>query len=238
MKRYGYLGQLLVFLILVPIGFRRYFFSGSQVFSLPLGVHLHAMGMVLWCLVLLAQWKFARRGPFSNHRRLGIAAATLAPLLVASMLWMLGYSFERMAPHLSLEDNLAQVFYPFSQTLGFSLFFLLAWLNRRQGPHHKVYILWATVILLGPTLGRLPWSQVGLQHIDMDLWIMNGIVLLFTLATGRRKHWKPYAVGMLVFAGLHLGYLFLPYTDVWQIIAKGWFLRKGAPEYPWASAYL
>jgi hypothetical protein len=52
--------------------------------SLPLIVHLHAAAFSVWILLLVAQVSLVVRGRVAAHKRLGILAAWLLPLMVIS----------------------------------------------------------------------------------------------------------------------------------------------------------
>ncbi|MEQ8907296.1 hypothetical protein [Ekhidna sp.] len=222
MKNYRLIAAFFVFiLLLVPIGFRRYFAAllDGEIQSHVL--HFHVIVMTIWCLMLIAQPILINIKQHNFHRMLGKASYWLVPIIILSIWLVIRHSFFRMEEHLTLEDNLAQIFFPFSQMILFGGFYSLAILNKTKPPVHMRYIIVSSVSLLGPTIGRINFSSAGLGSIDMDLWVMNLTLIGFIIYDQLKKlKSQPYYIGLMTYALMNWAYYSFSSTELWQIAAR------------------
>ena len=208
-------------LLLVPIGFRRYFAALLAGDNQSWTLHFHLMVMTLWCLMLIAQPILIAKKKNKIHKIIGRASWVLVPIILVSIWLVIRHSFFRMEAHLSIEQNMQQVFFPFSQMLLFGVFYLLAILNTHNPRIHMRYIIVSSVSLLGPTVGRINFSSVGLGSLDMDLWIMNLFLIGFIVYDlVNKKQYLPYYMGLGAYALMHWAYYSFSSTELWQIGAK------------------
>lgn len=227
-KAYKHITWLfVVILLLVPIGFRRYFGLFPAVNQIAWQVHFHTICMGVWCVLLVIQPLLIRWKKRKWHRLLGMLSYMLVPTIIYSILLVIAYSYKRMAPHLSLEDNRAQVFTPISQMILFGFFYSLAMYHRKMAGLHMRYIIVSSIALLGPTIGRINFTSLGLQHVDMDLIIMEVVLIMLLIVEGKnRKVYLPYIVGLVAYTLMHLGYYYFTHTYIWQQFI-GMFFRGG-----------
>ena len=220
-RRYRYIAFFFVIiLLLVPVGFRRYYlalFSGEVQNS---ALHFHVVVMTIWCLMLIIQPILIRKR-HAFHRAIGRASYFLVPIIVLSIWLVIRHSFFRMEEHLTSGQNLAQIFFPFSQMILFGGFYLLAILNKHKPSVHMRYMIVSSVSLLGPTIGRINFTSLGLGAIDMDLWVMNLTLIGFIIYDQLNKlKSQPYYLGLMAYALMHWGYYSFSSTELWQIAAR------------------
>jgi hypothetical protein len=210
----------IIILTLVPIGFRRYFQLFPTFNEVPSVVHFHSVIMLLWCITLVVQPILINRKKYHIHRLVGKMSYLLAPMVIVSMWLIIDYSFIRMNPVLSREENLAQIFFPISQMILFILFYILAMVYKNKAPIHMRYIIMSSIVLLGPTIGRIDFSILGLGSFNMDLIVMDLVILLlFTKDVLNKRDYKPYGVGLVAYLGLHIVYHYIPQTEFWMNLA-------------------
>ncbi|MEQ9297904.1 MAG: hypothetical protein RIF33_05040 [Cyclobacteriaceae bacterium] len=137
-------------------------------------------------------------------------------MVIVSMWLIIDYSFIHTEQVLSGDENLAQIFFPISQMILFTLFYILAIVNKHNAPIHMRYIIVSSIVLLGPTIGRIDFSSLGLGSFNMDLIVMDIVmILLVTKDALTKKYYKPYWVGLVAYCGLHLAYHYIPKTEIW-----------------------
>ena len=82
------------------------------------------------------------------------------------------------------------------------------------------YIILSSIVLLGPTIGRIDFSIVGLGNFNMDLIVMDAvIILLFVKDVLNKKYYKPFWVGLVSYLGLHLTFHYIPQSEFWIKLA-------------------
>lgn len=225
-KKYRFIAFFFVIiLLLVPIGFRRYFtvlFSGElQNWVL----HFHVAVMTIWCLMLITQPVLINKKRPDTHRVIGRFSYFLVPIIILSIWLVIRHSFFRMETHLTVDQNLAQVFFPFSQMILFGGFYLIAILNKHKPSVHMRYIIVSSVSLLGPTIGRINFTPVGLGALDMDLWVMNLTLIGFIIYDQLNKlKSQPYYFGLGAYVLMHWAYYSFSSTELWQVVARNLFL--------------
>jgi hypothetical protein len=158
---------------LVFAGFARSYYLRGFFFHVraitPL-VHAHGILMSAWIALFVTQaLLIARRRP-ELHRRLGLAGAALAPLIVAFGSLTVAAAIQRRFPEAG-PLRFGRIFVEFD---GLSLWVFgalvcaaLVW--RRRPDVHKRLMLTATVALLPPAVGRI--AEYVLPGSDWDLAI-------------------------------------------------------------------
>lgn len=195
LDRAFYLSMSLAIAALVFTGFARSFYL-SHWFAPPPGtpkigplLFTHGIVFTSWMFLSVLQPSLIAAGNVRLHRRIGIAGAGLAALMV-----VLGNLAAIAAIHvgfIGLGDPYAFYADPFVDIQTFGLFVALAVLKRGDPDSHKRLILLALTQVLEPGLARMPLSLAEdyfpyFSLIGMNFVIVAGI--LFDLATRRRIH--------------------------------------------------
>ena len=225
-RAYRHLNYLFISILLVVLaGFwKTYFGLFPGLGAWPVVIHWHAVVLLAWFGVLITQPMLIRAKRFGAHRVLGRLSYGLVPVVMVSMLGASRNQFVRFAGHVPDHQNRADLFIPLSQTLLFGLLYGLAMVYRRQTPAHLRYIVASSLVFLSPALGRLPalWGGVSFSgtSILVSFLVPDFVLLSLVLFDGRNgKNPRPYLVSLGLLLVSHLGWLLLPDTPTWQLVA-------------------
>jgi hypothetical protein len=222
-----YVAMALAFALTVFAGFSRTYFLklhyGSPALSLLL--HVHAVVFSSWILLFVAQTTLVAAHRTDLHRRLGVAGAVLAGLLLimgttTAILRVRGGS----APIPGV-SGLAFLAMPLFDMVDFAILAGIGLALRRRLETHKRLMTLATIALLAAPLARIPPvfragppAFFGLS----DLFIVA--MLVYDVATRRRPHPATVWGGLLVVASQPLR-LIISGTAAWTAFAAwatGW----------------
>lgn len=173
---------------------------------LPPIMHVHAVLMASFLLLLLAQTVLVATGRCAVHRRLGLVAMVLAPALVIVGLILAPTMYhqtwdalqtapaearERLLTILTRKENILL----FQLRIGtmFALFLTIGLLARgRNAGLHKRMMILATVMALPAGIDRIPWLPTTLpaSPVATDLWILLVVspMFLWDVIRNRRVH--------------------------------------------------
>jgi hypothetical protein len=162
------------------IGFAPTFYLRGY-FVLPAGqpplsplLLVHGLIGTLWIALFVTQSFLVLRQRTDIHRRLGIAGAVVASLLVIVGVLTAIDALRRNVEPFGLDARLWFLSVPLIGTLMFGALVAVALLRRRRPETHKRLMLLATVTLLNPAFGRL----VG-RYLPIGL--SGFLVLIFAL---------------------------------------------------------
>jgi hypothetical protein len=201
---------------------------------LPLILHVHAVCMGAWLLLLLVQTSLVSTGRTALHRSLGVAGFVVAPAAVATMI---GVAFEswRAIAALGTEAGpewmasiagasnflLEQI----RSVVYFAVFVAWALVVRRTDPEtHKRMMLLATLMPLGAAITRIEWLPTTLpgsylsQYAYLLLWLAPA--LIHDVVRRGAVH-RAYVIGLA---------LVLPYAIASQLLwGSDWWVAT-APK--------
>jgi hypothetical protein len=200
-----------ILLVIVVTGFSRTFFLRSlfQVPPLAIHVYVHALVMTGWFTLFFVQTCLVAARRTDLHRQLGILGAVWASILVVvTVITALG-----LPAHFKVDpvpngvpmtpDGMIQIAWGnFGSMVLFTVLVAIAVARRRRPEIHKRLMLVASMVLVGPALGRYIaylniWkSASSVPQLATVLVIVTSITVLalpLTLAahdfrTGRRLH--------------------------------------------------
>lgn len=149
-------------------------------------LHVHAVVMSLFLLLLLTQAILIANGRIRRHQWLGRAAFVLVPLIVVVMILLVrttydvGLSFAQTAPpHIRekllkglTHDN--TLLFEIREIVLFPIFMFIALKARRNDPdlHKRMMFLSTAVILLAAT-NRIPWlPKLTRPPLSADLYVL------------------------------------------------------------------
>jgi hypothetical protein len=191
-ERRFFLVMALIVAATVATGFGGEFYSGRAVFSeLPWQVHLHAAAFTAWIALYVTQTSLVVAGRVALHRRLGMAGAGLAVVIV-----IVGI----MATLMAIRRGATPPFFPpgvflmldVLGVLGFAGLTAAAIVMRERADWHRRLMLCGTILLMSPALGRiLPLPLLGALaplavYGSMMVYLVAGIV--HDVATRGRVH--------------------------------------------------
>lgn len=195
-------------------------------FHYPLLTHVHALVFIGWLVLLTVQTALIRMHDVRLHRRLGLAAAVMVPLMVALGLTASVSMFRRLYspdfPPLTLSMRIADML-SFGGAAAAGLAF------RKKDPSaHKRLMLLATFCLAAAGFGRWwgDWMMARFGPGFLGRWSFDypGVVLLIFLLAGydlvtRRRFNQPYIVAAAAVIVLQLVGVFVRDLPAWRPVA-------------------
>lgn len=195
-------------------------------FDYPVLTHIHALVFIGWLVLLTGQTVLVRLHNVKLHRRLGLAAAFMVPLMVVLGLTASVSMFRRFfAPDflpLALSMRIADmVSFGGAAAAGLAL--------RKKNPSaHKRLMLLATFCLTGAGFGRW-WGDAMLAQFGtgfLGRWSFDypGVVLLMMLVAGydlvtRRRFNRPYIIAAAAVVATQLVGVFVRDLPGWKPVA-------------------
>jgi hypothetical protein len=212
-----------IFLIVI-IGFYRTYFGLFPKFeNISSVVHFHAIALILWSFLIIAQPLLIRYKKLSLHRVLGKFSYLLAPIIVFTTIALARHMFFERQGHITITQNLSRLFLPFSHMFLFSLFYILAIINKKPSYIHMRYMIVASFVVLAPAIARIDFSWTGfkintliLSYVFTDLLI----AILIVYDWYNKKIYKPYFIALTFFIIVHFSTFYIPATQFWQSIAS------------------
>ncbi|OYW45739.1 MAG: hypothetical protein B7Z08_01740 [Sphingomonadales bacterium 32-68-7] len=174
----------------------------------PPVVHLHAVIMIAWMVLLVVQSGLVGAGNLKLHRSLGtwgIAHATL--VLVTGLAIQLIAS--RAGMDAGRDPGTDGLYLGLLAALGFGILFTLAIRNTRRPEIHKRMILFAMLPVLPPGVNRFWFNALGLEDpiptfwLYLTLWSMASAILVQERrATGRISGYSGFGAGWIFVEGV------------------------------------
>jgi uncharacterized membrane protein YozB (DUF420 family) len=204
---------------------------------LPLVMHMHAVLMGSWLLLLFAQAVLVATGRRSLHRKIGLVALVLVTVILVSMVSLVRIGFEGVVitstAHAADPVETANLRLLFSSLLPeqvrAALFFGIfttwgMWVRNRDSQAHKRLMLMATLMPLPAAIDRIEWlpstmpASPDSSSLYMLLWLSP--VLIYELLRHGRLH-RVYVIGLL---------LNLPFVIAGHILASSPWWIATAPR--------
>lgn len=155
---FSYLLSALIIAAIMFVGFAKNYYLRTWIGTRPITrmVHVHGLVMTAWILLFLTQTALISKRRTDLHRKLGVAGAFLAVIVVALGIYTIANSILRQQSNADL--HLFALLYVAFDGLSLLLFggLVIAALRLRRKPQvHKRLMLMALVCLLPPAFGRL-----------------------------------------------------------------------------------
>ena len=200
----------------------------------PLVMHLHALLMGSFLLLLLAQTTLVATGRCDLHRRLGLLSMVLAPALVVVGFLLIRTNFDLLwgalqtTPAGAAREKLEGALYHTNNIkllqlrigILFPLFLIIALRARGKdaGLHKRMMIL-ATAMTLPAGIDRIPWLPTTLpaSPVGPDFWTLVAVSPMFVWDVVRnhgvhRAYWLWLGVNLPFAIAVHG----LWGTEAWQ----------------------
>ncbi len=227
-ERLFYTGMAVAVVITVFVGFARTYYLRPYFGRPPLTplLHLHGIVFTSWLILLVTQTVLVASNRISIHRRLGVAGAVIAVLmvLVGSATAIIRAKIVDVPP--GAPSPLVFLTIPLGDMLVFASLVAAGFYFRRRGDVHKRLMLLATIAILPAATARLPFAfiqQVGpLAFFGLaDLFIVA--CLLYDLTARGRLHRATVWGGLLIVVS-HPLRLVIGNTQAWLWFAT-WLTR-------------
>jgi hypothetical protein len=222
-----YVGMAIAITITVFAGFSRSYFLKAYYGTpeLSLLLHLHGLVFTAWILFFLVQTTLVAAGRTYIHRRMGVAGAVLAVLVIVLGTTTAILRAKDGAAPIPGVSPLSFLAVPLFDMVVFAILVGGALYFRHRLEAHKRLMTLAMISLLSAPIARLPFGVLkagppaffGLT----DLFIVA--LLVYDLATRRRVHPATIWGGLLIVASQPLR-LIISGTPAWLAFA-GWLTR-------------
>jgi uncharacterized protein with PQ loop repeat len=191
----AYLSAALAIAVILFAGFAKNYYLRLWLSTRPIVAldHIHGLVMTAWVLLFLAQtWLIASRRS-DLHRKLGVAGAAVAAIVVTLGVYTIAFSIFRHEKNAGV-GLFALLFVAFDglSLLLFSGFVIMALRARLRPQTHKRLMLMAMIALLPPAFGRLVayFTHSGVQAIVLTL-MCAAVLLCVGIDTLRHRRLHP-----------------------------------------------
>jgi hypothetical protein len=188
------MGWFLVIVAIVGFAPRSFAIVTGTMRSPPLVVHLHAAVMASWVGLLAVQSTLALAARIDLHRKFGLAALVVAPLV---LIMLIAVTIVRQNDAFGTPGELAVnniLFLQIRAIVLFPTFFVWAIVTRRRDPQtHKRMMLMATFMLLDAGIARmgwLPYNEFPRSYLAVHAYLLLLMIppLLYDLLRLGRVH--------------------------------------------------
>ncbi len=185
-------------------------------------VHVHALLMMLWVLMLIAQAWFIRTKRFRPHRWVGRSSYVIAPLIIVLGLATLHHNFNR-----TLVDARQNVF-AFGMVLAFGITWGLAIVYRKRTALHVRFMISTAFAIATAIVWRIFYFQVPGWDTNDAATAGNFGVLIFLLLVVIAADWRmgvkrsAFWVVTVLISVMHLGYWTFAKTEGYLSFCQ-WF---------------
>lgn len=224
-----FVGMAWLLLAVNVVGFAPTYFLKPLVESpvLPLRTHLHGVLFTSWFVLFAVQTTLVARGDVRLHRKLGVAGAVLAGLMVVSALTILYFrALEYSGTPGSMSSTATVVWANLVLLALFTGFAATGIAMRRTPGVHKRLMLLASLSMMPQSLGRIgraPVFQLSESPLLGEIAVaigglaaLLGAMIVHDLATERRLHRVTLMGVPLLFVSIILSALVVPGTSFAQ----------------------
>jgi len=229
-ERFFYIGIAIVIVGVVFGGFARTYFLRPYFTTQPLMplLHLHGIVFTSWLVLYLTQTLLVAAKRTDIHRRLGIAGAVIAVLMVLIGTITAIIRAQQGATPTEGLSPLVFLVIPLADMLVFAILIGAGFYFRRQPDVHKRLMLLATISILAAAIARLPFAflQAGPPAFFGVTDLFIAACFVYDLITRGRIHRATALGGLLIVASQPLR-LMIGGTDAWIAFAT-WLTRWAA----------
>jgi uncharacterized membrane protein YozB (DUF420 family) len=228
-ERFFYIAMAIVIVGVVFGGFARTYFLRPYFTTQPLTplLHLHGIVFTSWLVLYLTQTVLVAAKRTDIHRRLGIAGAVIAVLMILIGSTTAIIRAQQGATPVEGVSPLAFLVIPLGDMLVFAILIGAGFYYRRQADMHKRLMLLATISILAAAIARLPFAFILESGPPAFFGITDLFIaacFIYDLITRRRVHRATALGGLLIVASQPLR-LMIGSTDAWSAFAAwltGW----------------
>ena len=201
--------------------------AGKADYEAPLVLHIHAASFVLWMVLLLAQVLLVRGDARARHRRLGLIAAPLIPVMVLSGFFAEVYSQRFYLAH--PPNSQAFFIIPIFYVVAFGILATIAFARRTDPSAHKRLIYLATAVIAGAAWARWLGTAVtavtgdGFAGMIANTFFATNMFLLALLGLDLASRGRPHPVTVPAILAVLAGELtvsWIYHSPAWLPIAR------------------
>ena len=187
-----------IFLLFIPLtflGFYKTYFVLAPEFvgTVDIYTNIHAVIASLWITLLITQPLLIRSKNFSLHRTFGKISYFIFFALILSFIPQMIKEYGKGLFPLNASFDIALLL----------IFYTLAIKYKNDVAIHMRYMIAIALIFVGPTLGRIIFFLLGLEHLgSLQIPYLAVIAILLSLIVWDKKHnrkYKPYLLALISF---------------------------------------
>jgi len=221
-ERFFYIGIAIVIVGVVFGGFARTYFLRPYFTTQPLMplLHLHGIVFTSWLVLYFTQTILIAAKRTDIHRRLGVAGAVIAVLMILIGTTTAIIRAQQGATPAEGIPPLVFLVIPLADMLVFAILIGAGFYFRRQPDVHKRLMLLATISILAAAIARLPFAflQAGPPAFFGVTDLFVAACLLYDLISRGRIHRATALGGLLIVASQPIR-LMVGSTDAWIAFA-------------------
>lgn len=208
----------------VFVGFSRSFYLKS-VFHAPPELSplmiVHGLAFTAWIGVLIAQTGFVAVGRRDLHRRLGVAGAALAALMVVLGIWLAIDALRRGFSPVGAPPPVIFFAIPFFDMVAFAAIFTMGIANRRRLDWHKRLMIVSNAALLDAAFARFPFDAIEKGGAPVYFLLADLVIVAMAIYDWyRTRHVHPATLwGGGIVVGSQILRLVIGGTALWASFA-------------------
>jgi hypothetical protein len=210
---------LVVFAGFAPTYYLKYQFNGPPLSLLKM---IHGAAFTAWIALLITQTGLIASNRRDIHRKLGVAGAGLAGLMVVLGTMLAIDALRRgFVPPGAPPSPSAFFAVPMGDMAAFIAMVSLGVINRKRMDYHKRYMLLATAAIIDAAVARIPLAIIQQAALPMAFLVSDLFVLavaLYDLATKRRVHPATIWSGVIIVGSQALR-MWIGGTQIWHDFA-------------------
>ena len=194
-------------IVFVFLGFApTYYMRPADAGAIPAYLHIHGAAMTAWYVLLLLQTTLIAMRRRAVHRRLGVAGAIIAAVIVFLNPVVVVWSVAHQPPGAPIELTALIIIGDLLVMAIFAILAALAIYWRRHPETHSRMLMLASIAVAGPALGRLSLNVAGTPLPGLiTLMVLPLLVVIHDRVLMKRVHpvsaWGTAAIiGSLVFS--------------------------------------
>ncbi|HEX2793204.1 MAG TPA: hypothetical protein VHN58_02125 [Croceicoccus sp.] len=183
-RRFHFILALIMAAIVVA-GFSMNLAMGRSTFAVPWQFHAHAVIFFAWVVLYIVQAGLISANNAALHRRLGVLAYVLVPLMVVMAFVIIVKVLQRTGGPFFFAQN-EFLCSNLMMTVLFAVLAFAALRVRRHNGWHRRLLLCAFTILVGPGLGRL----LPMPLLIPNAWVISELLLLVFPLSAAIYDWR------------------------------------------------
>ena len=205
--------------LIVFAGFAPTYYFKSQFNGPPLSLlkMIHGAAFTAWIALLVTQTGLIASNRRDLHRKLGVAGACLAVVMVV-LGTMLAVDALRRGVFVPGVSAIAFFAVPMGDMAGFIVMVFLGVINRKRLDYHKRYMLLGTALIIDAATARIRLDVIQQAALPMAFLVSDLFILamaLYDLATKRRVHPATIWSGIIIISSQALR-MWIGGTQAWH----------------------
>ena len=194
---YPTMAGLILLIVLAGFSPTLYLRALFDVREMPPYLYVHGILLTAWFVLFFLQTLLVAGGSTARHRTLGIAAVTIGAVIpLAGLMATFGIPDRVASAGLDVEQSVLRmmpvIVGNIQNVVFFAVALLCAVLLRHKREFHSRLMLWASLFIIGPALGRI-WRWPVFADLEESTFISSALYLLMAVIVGQEL-WRERKV--------------------------------------------